>query len=192
MNIRCILIVSIFIFVIIIIYNYLKRKEKFISNMDGFPMYLMDESYHTTNRPDLDMKTRESHSFLERSVLPGKIDIVNLHENNKYNTGFYYIGNKKQEFPNSHYYQPNKSKILSKNPDITCITDNSPIKKIIKKYQPYIYDNKVDIINYYDNPYYRDWRYGEKPVSVKFASDPKKFCEKNPIEYPCAKYYSKW
>jgi hypothetical protein len=52
--------------------------------------------------------------------------------------------------------------------------------------------DEAEIINHYDHAFYRDWRYGEQPIDIRFAANPEKYCLSHPNSYPCAKYFSKW
>lgn len=76
---------------------------------------------------------------------------------------------------------------------LTIVTEDHPLRNVVRQYQPYIYDeNNAHFVNYYDQPLYRDWRYPERPIDLRFAANPEKYCEQFPHVYPCYKYYSKW
>lgn len=145
--------------------------------------------------PDGSLNNEDSHYFLMTSILPGKIDIANLKETNPHHSDFYYVDNKavniEQTDPNVVTHRPSKLEYPKIKDQLTCIGENDPIRPIIEEYQPYMYD-QAEIINYYDYPFYRDWRYPERPIDPRFAANPAKYCEKNPHIYPCYKYYSKW
>jgi hypothetical protein len=137
------------------------------------------------------LSSEDSHYFLTTTVLPGKKDIANLRETNPHHTSFYYVDEKsvftEQTDPNIVTHR--QSKLNSSN--LTCIQANDPIRRVISKYQPYMYDTP-EIINCYDHAFYRDWRYPERPIDVKFAANPDKYCEQNPQIYPSYKHLSKW
>ena len=61
------------------------------------------------------------------------------------------------------------------------VSVNSNLKTLIQYNQPYMFD-EPEIIN---GKYYRDWKYPEKPINIKFLKDPVKYCNINPNEYPC-------
>lgn len=52
---------------------------------------------------------------------------------------------------------------------------------VLAKYSPY---DKPEIVQYYSEYYYRDWRFPEKPISIKFAENPEKFIMDFPKQYP--------
>ena len=52
---------------------------------------------------------------------------------------------------------------------------------LIQYRQPYMFDKPALI----RGRYYRDWRYPEKPVDIKFLKNPKAYCKSNPFQYPC-------
>lgn len=137
----------------------------------------------------------DSHYFLTTSILPGKKDIANLKETNKHHTNYYYVDEQQikieQTDPNVVTHRPSKLSYSQIKDQLTCIKDTDPISYAIKQYQPYMYD-QPDILNYYDHPLYRDWRYPERPIDIQFAANPAKYCALNPHVYPCYKYYSKW
>ena len=152
----------------------------------------MTENFSTENN---NFDLNDSHYFLTTSILPGKKDIANLKEKNPHHTNYYYVDNNsiyiEKTDPNVVTHRDSKL-IYPKNRDrLTCISDKDPISYAIKQYQPYMYD-QPEIINYYDHAFYRDWRYPERPIDIRFAVNPQKYCELNPHIYPCYKYYSKW
>ena len=69
--------ICLFIILLIIIVGIYKpfTSETFVSDARGYPLYVLDENYYPTNRPDLDERTRDSHEFLRRSIISGKKDI---------------------------------------------------------------------------------------------------------------------
>jgi len=167
--------------------------EGFISAASGDPMIMMDESYKPIN--NLSLHDRDSHYFLMTAILPGKKDITNLRETNPHHSSYYYVDNEglSTEGTDPLVVKHRESKLSYPRikDQLTCIREEHPINSVISKYQPYIYD-KPNIINYYDQPLYRDWRYPEQPIDIRFAANPEKYCEQFPHAYPCFKYYSKW
>lgn len=134
----------------------------------------------------------DSHRFLMTSIMPGKVDIANLREKNPHHTDFYYVD------PSAVTLEQTDPKVVShrvsaldSRQKFTCIGPKHPIRQVIQQYQPYFYD-QAEIINQYDFPFYRDWRYPERPIDPQFAINPEKYCEKNPQVYPCYRYFSKW
>lgn len=69
-------------------------------------------------------------------------------------------------------------------PELFCISSRHAIKKYVKKYQPFMFQ-KPKIVDYYGSQFYYDWRYPQKPVSLKFLANPMKYCRDNPEIYPC-------
>jgi len=136
-----------------------------------------------------------SHYFLTTSILPGKVDIINLKETNPNHTKYYYVDPREAKIeitdPNVVEHRPSKLSFPKIKNKLTCINDKDPINQIIKRYQPYMYDES-EIINYYDKPFYRDWRYPERPIDIKFAINPNKYSVENPHIYPSFKHLSKW
>lgn len=134
---------------------------------------------------------QDTNYFLTTSIMPGKVDIVNLKEHNPNHSNYSYLtsesANVERVDPKVVEHRPSK---LDKVP-LTCISPNDPISAKIKKLQPYMYD-EPEIINLYDYPFYRDWRYPENPIDPRFAANPEKYCEANPQVYPCYRYFSKW
>jgi hypothetical protein len=145
-----------------------------------------------TGRSDPSLNIEDSHYYLMTSILPGKEDIVNLKETNPKHTNYYYVDQnapKITEQTDPDVVSHRQSSLDTRN--LTCIKGKDPIRKIIQHYQPYMYD-QANIINYYDYPLYRDWRYPRKPIDPKFAVNPQKYCEQNPSVYPCYRYFQKW
>ena len=58
-----------------------------------------------------------------------------------------------------------------------------------KRHKNKITKTSKDLIK---NKFYEDWRYPEMPIDIDFLRNPCNYCEKNPIMYPCATYYSRW
>jgi hypothetical protein len=137
----------------------------------------------------------DSHYFLTTSILPGKVDIANLKERNPHHSDYSYVNDKElyieRTDPRVVEHRPSKLSYPKLRNQLTCITDKDPINDAIRQYQPYMYD-EPEIINYYDTPLYRDWRYPERPIDIKFAANPEKYCEENPHIYPSYKHLSKW
>ena len=167
--------------------------EGFVSAADGNPLFMMDETITKVN--DLSLHDRDSHYFLMTAILPGKIDITNLKETNPHHSSYYYIDDEglstELTDPNVVKHRESKLSYPKIEHKLTCVRENHPLRPTIQRYQPYIYD-KPHLINYYDQPFYRDWRYPERPIDVRFATNPEKYCEQFPHVYPCYKYYSKW
>jgi len=151
------------------------------------------ENFVTT--PENNLTINDSHYFLTTSILPGKQDIASLREKNPKHTDFFYVDDNavtvEQTNLNVVSHRPSKLSYPTIKPELTCIKENHPIRKMIGNYQPYIFD-QPEIDNYYDYPFYRDWRYPERPIDIRFSVNPKQYCANNPHVYPCYKYYSKW
>jgi hypothetical protein len=198
------------IFVFLISFGYLvyhviriliryRLTENFVSDTGGNPMFMLDETIKPVNNPALD--SRDAHYFLTTSVIPGKKDIVNLRESNRHKTNFYYVDGDENDKDSGVYteitdplvvkHRPSKLEYARIKDQLTCIPKNHPLNNVIAHHQPYMWE-KPNIINYYDTPYYRDWRYPLQPIDVRFAANPAKYCEQFPMAYPCADYYSKW
>jgi hypothetical protein len=145
--------------------------------------------------PSRILDINDSHYFLSTSILPGKKDIANLREKNPHHTNFFYFDDKAaiSEMTNPNVVTHRDSKLTFPNirNRLTCVSEKDPISYAVKQYQPYMYD-RPEIINFDDYPLYRDWRYPETPIDIRFAANPEKFCSMNPQVYPCYKYYSKW
>jgi len=164
----------------------------------GYVVYyivnLLIKKRMTENFTDQQMTIDDSHYFLTTSILPGKMDINNLKETNPSHTNYEYIDDEstRVEQTDLHAVSPRASKLscLKRN-DLTCITENDPARYLIQKYQPYMYD-QAEIINYYDYPLYRDWRYPEQPIDIRFAVNPEKYVQQHPHVYPSYKHLSKW
>jgi hypothetical protein len=144
---------------------------------------------------DFNINLDDSHYFLKTAILPGKKDIANLKETNPNHSNYYYVDDKSViiETTDPNVVTHRQSKLLfpkNKN-QLTCIDEKNPIRRAIQHYQPFMYD-EAEIINYYDYPFYRDWRYPERPIDVKFAANPEKYCEEHPNIYPSYKHLSKW
>lgn len=137
----------------------------------------------------------DSHHFLMTSILPAKVDIANLREKNRHRTNFYYVDENAVKLettnPNVVTHRPSKLEFPKIKNQLTCIGENHPIRAIIQEHQPFMYD-QAKILNVYDHPFYRDWRYPERPIDPRFAANPVKYCEKNPHIYPCYRFFSKW
>jgi hypothetical protein len=183
-------------YIVYYVINLLIRQrltEGFISAASGDPLYFMDETEQPIN--DVALNDRDSHFFLMNAILPGKVDISNLKETNHNHTSYYYIDDEglttEMTDPNVVKHRESKLNYPKIKDKLTCIKEDNPLLPVIQKYQPYIYD-QPHIINYYDQALYRDFRYGEQPISLKFAANPEKYCEQYPNVYPCFKYYSKW
>jgi len=165
--------------------------EAFISNVEQNPMQFKDEAY----QPDTKFNWHDDHYFLMQSISPGKEAIVKLRESNPFKSDYYYLSAKdtlvENPDPYAETHNPSKLSYPRMKDKLTCIPENAPIRELIKHYQPYMY-NEAEIINYYNYPFYRDWRFGEQPIDIRFIADPKGYCEKYPMAYPCPKYYSKW
>jgi len=135
--------------------------------------------------------TRDSHYFLMTSILPGKKDIAELKEKNPNHTNYFYVDTDavtlEQTDPNVVTHRQSKLDLRN----LKCIKHDAAIRRKIAKLQPYMYDT-AQFVTLYDIPFYRDWRYPERPIDLNFANDPKKYCAENPQVYPCYKYYSKW
>ena len=127
----------------------------------------------------------DSHHFLTTTILPGRIDITNLKETNKHHTDYYYVDPQSVNIEQTNLNVVNRRPSQNDKSNKTCInSENDTIVKLVQNAQPYIYD-KPNIINYYDFPLYRDWRYPLQPISLKFLSNPQKFCKEFPTTYPC-------
>lgn len=178
-----------YVFIFLIVFGYivyyvinLLIKKRITENFDGLSSYI----------PNTALDHNDSHYFLQTSVQPGKIDIANLKERNPHHSDYYYVQPKEaiieQTDPNVVEHRPSK---LDTKTQLTCVSGNHPLRDLIKKYQPYMYDSP-EIINYYDYPFYRDWRYPERPIDPKFLANPEKYVAEYPYIYPSYKYISKW
>lgn len=169
--------------------------ETFISDENGNPVYFLDEIKKPINEIALTLGDRDDHYFLMTAIMPGKKAITELKETNPNETNFYYIDEDalSLEKPNPLTVKSRTSKLSYPRikDKLTCVKDDDPIRAVISHYQPYIYD-KAEVINYYDQPLYRDWRYPLRPIDIRFAANPEKYCEMFPNVYPCYVYYSKW
>ena len=172
-----------------------RMTEGFIANAKGEPRYIFDEDYSPANNPAL--KSRDSHFFLVRAISPGKKAVVDLKENNPWHTNYYYVDDEaiKMEQPDPEVVKHRLSKLsypkLKKKDQLTCIPQNAPIRALVGKYQPYMYD-QPKILDYYDTPLYRDWRYPQQPIDLRFLANEEKYCAQFPNAYPCFRYYMKW
>lgn len=167
--------------------------ETFITNNLHQKMFFMDEHHTPYNKVNL--HNRDAHWFLKKAYLPGKSSIRNLQANSPFRTNFKYFDHweSKLENPDPRTVKPVCSKLsFPKIKDrLSCISENHPLRKRVEKLQPYMYD-KAKFVKHYDWPLYRDWRYQERPIDLRFAVNPQKYCEKNPHVYPCWKYFSKY
>jgi hypothetical protein len=157
--------------------------EGYISGASGEPVMMMDGSVK-----DVNLRQRDSHYFLINEINPGKKDIANLEESNPYHHDQLSVTTDKG------IGDPNPDVVMARTRDIRrlkCIEKNDPVRPKVRKFQPVMYDRE-NIINYYDRPYYRDWRYPEQPIDLEFVQDPAGYCRRYPQRYPCYKYYSKW
>lgn len=178
----------VFILLFLVVFGYVVY---YISNL--LLEKRMTESFAGGLNPN--MTINDSHYFLTTSILPGKTDIANLKETNPHHTDYFYVDDRhvKLEQTNPDVVSHRYSKLSydrNKN-NLTCIKENDTLRDRIKEYQPYMYD-EAEIINYYDNPFYRDWRYPERPIDIRFAINPKKYVEENPHIYPSYKHLSKY
>lgn len=62
------------------------------------------------------------------------------------------------------------------------ITNNTVKTQDLLKIQPNMLIKDIDY--FYGEPYYWDWRYPAKMISVEFAKNPEKFCRDHPNTYP--------
>jgi len=168
----------------------MRLTDSFLSTSYGSPMMFSDENYRpVTNR------SQNSHQFLNTDIILGKHDISNIKENNPNWIDQYFLDiSKEKPVPTTDVVTQRMSKLkYAKEKDkITCIDDTHPVSSKLSKFAPYMYDDKPALVKYYDQPLYRDWRFQEKPIDIRFASNPEKFCASNPNVYPCYKYYSRW
>jgi|UniRef100_A0A6C0BL59 hypothetical protein len=173
----------IFIFVFLLIFGWaiyyvinLLIKRRLTENFDNQGKYMPSEAIHY---------------FLTTSVRPGKQNIVNLQETNPNHTRYSYLTPKdaQLEQPNRQVVSHRQSKLDPRN--LTCVGSNAPIRKLVQEFQPYMYD-QPELINLYDYPFYRDWRYPERPIDPRFLINPDKYCQENPQIYPSYKHLSKW
>lgn len=117
----------------------------------------------------------DTDRVLDRTVVPGKQKISTLkvplsdpHITDKYHR----VGKVKQRTLNFK----DKKKV--------CIPPNHPVYQLINDQQPYMFD-RPELVDYYGRQYYWDWRYPRKRIDIKFLTDPKGYCKKNPNTYPC-------
>lgn len=192
-NLGIVVFLIIFGYVVYYVINLL-IKQRMIENLEQpDTINASNSTSNATFSPD-----RTIHQFLNTEIMPGKIDIVNLKESNPHNSNYFYLDHNernKVEIPNRKVSTPKPSKLtyhrLKENDQLMCITNKDPIRQSIKDYQPYMYD-QGEIINYYDRPFYRDWRYPERPIDPNFAANAEKYCANQPNVYPCYRYYSRW
>lgn len=145
-------------------------KKRLIESFDSDPL----ETQILTNN--------DSHYFLTQPILPGKTDINNLKETNPFRSNFFYLDKKYAEKEDP---DPN----VTKYPKVPHY-DLKPYLDKVKERQPYIFD-KPYILYYYGYPFYYDWRYPERPIDIKFATNPEKYVEQNPHLYPSYRFLSK-
>ncbi len=138
---------------------------------------------------------RDSHYFLTTAIKPGKKSIVELKPSLSHLTNYFYLNPKGGDIelpdPNVVTHTPSKLSYPKLKSKLTCIPQNHPIRKVVQKLQPYMWE-QPEIITYYDQPYYRDWRYNLQPVDIRFAANPEKYCLMYPTSYPCSQYLKKW
>lgn len=163
--------------------------ETFISNESGQKRFFMD------NEQEFNLNNKDSHWFLQKDIIPGKTSIQNLSETSPHRTNFVYVNKNALdlEHPNPKVVKPKCSKLSYPNikDRLTCVPEDHPIRPLVKHLQPYMFDD-AELINYYDQALYHDWRYQRRPIDIKFATNPKKYCEKNPHIYPCFEYLRKY
>ena len=72
----------------------------------------------------------------------------------------------------------------------TCLAPDHPIYDVLRNRQPYIYPDE-SAFEYYGKLYYHDWKYPLRPIDVKFAANPQKYCRRNPQIYPCYDWWKR-
>jgi hypothetical protein len=167
--------------------------ETFITNESGQNRFFMDDEMAPFNK--LNLNNRDSHWFLQRDVIPGKTSIQNLSETSPHRTDFYYVDENSLdlELPNPNTVKPRCSKLSFPHikDRLTCVPEDHPVRPLVRHLQPYMFD-EADLINYYDQALYRDWRYQRRPIDIRFAINPQKYCEQFPHVYPCFEYFRKY
>ncbi len=156
----------------------------------------VDEAFQSPTQPiDPNLNNRDAHYFLTTTLKPGKKAIVLLKESKANQSNYFYLTPEatKIELPDPLVvtHRPSKLSYPKLKSKLTCIPHNHPLREVIRHNQPYMWD-QAEIINHYDHAFYRDWRYGEQPVDIRFAANPEKYCQMHPSAYPCPKYFSKW
>src|SRR3989338_6174566 len=73
-----------------------------------------------------------------------------------------------------------KRNIVYRDTQLSCVPKSHQVYDRIRQVQPIVYQNEPYVKNYYDQAYYRDWRYPREPVNLKFLADPKGYCERHP------------
>ena len=78
-----------------------------------------------------------------------------------------------------------KKTLIFKDIEQNKIPNSEATNTIIDDRQPYMFSRGPHVVDYYEGRFYYDWRYPRKPISVKFAADPKGYCKNNLGVYPC-------
>lgn len=146
-----------------------------LANADGTPRMITDN----IDIADHYDRQRPTHAWLDTILLSGKPEIVNLKPHNPAHTNYAYVGRSDKEgtslcVKSAKYYKMPK-------------TISPELARQIVKYQPEQYGDKPHLISVYGQPHYRDWRYPERPISIKFLTDGPSCVE--PLKYPyvCSK-----
>ena len=84
--------------------------------------------------------------------------------------------------------------------EMSCFTHNAenhelaPLKEFdpstTKKENQYMFGDDSSLVHY-NNMYYHDWRFPEKPIEVEFAANPEEYVKKHPKRYPSYVYKTK-
>jgi hypothetical protein len=181
------MIINLLVFIIvlvlfkIIIDKYFKVNENFKDKIGYIPPQspydkINNKLYYVLSRPIL--KGNQNIDNLQEILNPILDNPVNKNE---------YIG----ETSEKPMWVTPFIRDMRKTPEKKCLVPDIPLYSRIDNRQPSIYNNpkKSSLFNLYGFPLYRDWRYPEKPISIEFATNPKKYCTKNPNNYPCYVYW---
>lgn len=170
-----------------VVYRLSPNQENFVSGTDYDLNYQNDRNNYFQQEQELG----NFNNVLLRNRQPGKKEINNIQttlttgladKNDKY--GRLHEGSlcePDDNPPNKVLGMFEKHQIPEKLEE--CVTDKKVWNNIVK-FQPDIYGNKPHVINYYGRLFYHDWRYPLQPINIRFASNPKKFVEQYPQEYP--------
>lgn len=152
--------------------------ESFIADATQRNVFFLDNIYNSNE--DV---YRDSHLFLERGIVQGNTAINNLLEPDQFFTTYDYVGCDSTpkrvscvndiEYPKGPVVLP-EQKYTKKALDklTTCISDDSPIRKILLHYQPKELKGTDPVINWFGLPYYRDYRFPLDMIDIKFAANP--------------------
>lgn len=171
-----------------ILYNVNMTDENFTQSV-FVPPYKNIYAQHIRELTDVDHVLRRpteqgNYQIDNIQLLPA--DYSSVHANVPHITDKGYLGDNSEKPYNENNHDGTYGIIPEwKDPIETCLPQDHPIYDIIKARQPYIFGDKAEVIMKDGEMFYHDWRYPLKPINVKFAADPKKYCKENPGLYPC-------